>query len=64
MPRLDGFEVLNELRGKQLPLIIFVTAYEQYAQDCVKSRRIGRYLIRHYECTDDFPGAYLRRCLG
>jgi len=31
MPGLDGFEVVNELRGKQLPLIIFVTAYEQYA---------------------------------
>jgi len=31
MPGLDGFEVVNELRGDSLPLIVFVTAYDQYA---------------------------------
>jgi two-component system LytT family response regulator len=31
MPGLDGFEVVNELRGNSLPLIVFVTAYDQYA---------------------------------
>jgi two-component system, LytTR family, response regulator len=31
MPQLDGFEVIRELRGRQIPLIIFVTAYDQYA---------------------------------
>jgi two-component system, LytTR family, response regulator len=30
MPHLDGFEVINEMRGRQLPLIIFVTAFDQY----------------------------------
>ena len=31
MPGLDGFEVVNELRRDNLPLIVFVTAYDQYA---------------------------------
>jgi DNA-binding LytR/AlgR family response regulator len=31
MPGLDGFEVVDELKGKSLPLIIFVTAYDRYA---------------------------------
>lgn len=31
MPELDGFAVLDQLAGTPLPLIIFVTAYDQYA---------------------------------
>jgi two-component system, LytTR family, response regulator len=31
MPDLDGFGVLEELAADQLPVIIFVTAYDQYA---------------------------------
>jgi two-component system, LytTR family, response regulator len=31
MPRLDGFEVVAELAGPDVPQIIFVTGYEQYA---------------------------------
>ncbi len=31
MPELDGFAVLERLAGAPLPLIIFVTAYDQYA---------------------------------
>ena len=31
MPDLDGFDVLRNLNVKQLPVIIFVTAYDQYA---------------------------------
>jgi two-component system LytT family response regulator len=31
MPGLDGFEVLRELSGPKVPLIIFVTGYDQYA---------------------------------
>jgi two-component system LytT family response regulator len=31
MPGLDGFEVLQRLASERLPLVIFVTAYEQYA---------------------------------
>jgi len=31
MPGLDGFEVLEELSESEIPLIIFVTAYDQYS---------------------------------
>lgn len=31
MPRLNGFEVLNELPKESIPLIIFVTGYNEYA---------------------------------
>ena len=31
MPELDGFEVVSALRSEQLPAIIFVTAYDEYA---------------------------------
>jgi len=31
MPDLDGFDVLQNLNLDQLPLIIFVTAYDQHA---------------------------------
>lgn len=32
MPELDGFGVVRELDPKDLPIIIFITAYEQYAR--------------------------------
>jgi two-component system, LytTR family, response regulator len=31
MPGLDGFEVIRELTGPKVPLIIFVTGYNKYA---------------------------------
>src|SRR5579863_1905705 len=31
MPDLDGFEVLNQIRGDQMPIVIFTTAYDHYA---------------------------------
>lgn len=31
MPHFDGFEVLKQLSSRQFPLVIFVTAYDQYA---------------------------------
>jgi two-component system, LytTR family, response regulator len=31
MPDLDGFQVLEQIRCDQLPLVIFTTAYDQYA---------------------------------
>lgn len=33
MPGLDGFEVVKRLQSDILPLIVFTTAYEQYALD-------------------------------
>ena len=31
MPGVDGFEVLRRLRGEVLPVIVFVTAHDEYA---------------------------------
>jgi two-component system LytT family response regulator len=31
MPVMDGFEVLKALQGPDMPIIVFVTAYDQYA---------------------------------
>ncbi len=31
MPEVAGFEVLEALKGEQLPIVVFVTAYDQYA---------------------------------
>ncbi|HMX30519.1 MAG TPA: response regulator, partial [Blastocatellia bacterium] len=31
MPDLDGFEVLKLIEAEPLPLVVFVTAYDQYA---------------------------------
>ncbi|MGB7926358.1 MAG: LytTR family DNA-binding domain-containing protein [Pyrinomonadaceae bacterium] len=31
MPELNGFEVLEALKAERMPLVIFVTAYDQYA---------------------------------
>jgi two-component system LytT family response regulator len=31
MPGMDGFEVINVLRDERLPLVVFITAYDQYA---------------------------------
>lgn len=31
MPELDGFEVLDRLRGARMPFVIFLTAYDEFA---------------------------------
>jgi two-component system, LytTR family, response regulator len=31
MPQMDGFEVLKQLEPRRFPVVIFVTAYDQYA---------------------------------
>jgi two-component system LytT family response regulator len=31
MPQIDGFDVIAALDGKNLPMVIFVTAFDQYA---------------------------------
>ena len=31
MPGLDGFDVVRELQADHMPLIVFVTAFDQYA---------------------------------
>ena len=31
MPDLDGFQVLNEIPAEEMPVVIFTSAYDQYA---------------------------------
>lgn len=31
MPEIDGFEVLRQIEGHSMPVVIFVTAYDEYA---------------------------------
>ncbi len=40
MPGMDGFEVVQKLQGDSMPLIIFVTAYDEYAVDAFEINAI------------------------
>ena len=47
MPRRDGFEVLAELRREERPVVIFVTAYDQYAIQAFEISAID-YLLKPF----------------
>lgn len=47
MPEMDGFEVLRRLDGSHIPVIIFVTAYDQYALRAFDSEAVD-YLLKPY----------------
>lgn len=40
MPGMDGFEVVEQLQGDSMPMVIFVTAYNEYAVDAFKIHAI------------------------
>ena len=48
MPELDGFEVLDQLAGEPLPIIIFVTAYDQYALKAFEVSALD-YLLKPFD---------------
>ena len=48
MPEMDGFEVLDNLEQDQLPTIIFVTAYDQYALKAFEVHAVD-YLLKPYD---------------
>lgn len=48
MPELDGFGVLEALRGEKMPLIIFVTAYDQFALKAFEVHAVD-YLLKPIE---------------
>jgi two-component system, LytTR family, response regulator len=48
MPGIDGLTVSEALKGKQSPLIIFVTAYEQYAVKAFDVQAID-YLLKPFD---------------
>jgi two-component system, LytTR family, response regulator len=48
MPELNGFEVLEKLAGQPLPVIIFVTAYDQYALKAFEVSALD-YLLKPFD---------------
>lgn len=48
MPELDGFQVVRELDPEWLPVIIFVTAYDQYALRAFEISAID-YLLKPFD---------------
>lgn len=50
MPGMNGFEVLERVADEQLPLVVFVTAFDEYAVRAFEVRAID-YLVKPF--TDD-----------
>jgi two-component system, LytTR family, response regulator len=48
MPRLDGFQVLEQLRPEEMPVIIFTTAYDQYALRAFEAHALD-YLLKPFD---------------
>ena len=48
MPEMDGFEVLDNLDSDQLPIVIFVTAYDQYALKAFDVHAVD-YLLKPFD---------------
>ena len=48
MPGLDGFDALRESRGRKLPMIVFVTAYDRFALDAFGVHAVD-YLVKPVE---------------
>lgn len=48
MPEVDGFEVLAALDAERLPLVIFVTAYDQYAVSAFEVHAVD-YLLKPFD---------------
>lgn len=48
MPEVDGFEVLAALNADQLPMVIFVTAYDQYAVSAFEVHAVD-YLLKPFD---------------
>lgn len=47
MPKLDGFEVLELIEPSQAPVVIFVTAYDQYAMRAFDAHAVD-YLLKPF----------------
>ena len=45
MPGLDGFNVIAQLEGRELPYIVFVTAFDRFAIDAFRVRALD-YLLK------------------
>jgi two-component system LytT family response regulator len=50
MPKLDGFEVLELIEGMHAPVVIFVTAYDQYAMRAFDAHAAD-YLLKPFDAV-------------
>jgi two-component system LytT family response regulator len=48
MPGLDGFGILDQLQPEELPIVIFVTAYDQYAVQAFEVHALD-YLLKPFD---------------
>ena len=48
MPGMTGFEVIREIGAEEMPPVIFVTAYDQYALEAFNVQAID-YLLKPYD---------------
>jgi two-component system LytT family response regulator len=48
MPDLDGFQVLNAIPPRQMPVVIFATAYDQYAIKAFEAHALD-YLLKPFD---------------
>lgn len=58
MPEVAGFEVLEALKGDSLPIVIFVTAYDQYAVRAFEYHALD-YLLKPFD-RERFETALVR----
>jgi two-component system, LytTR family, response regulator len=58
MPELDGFGVLEQVGADQMPVVIFVTAYDQYAVQAFETHALD-YLLKPFD-EDRFRKALQR----
>ncbi len=50
MPGLDGFEVVDRIPANRMPVIVFVTAYDQYAVEAFKVHALD-YLLKPFSAA-------------
>jgi two-component system LytT family response regulator len=48
MPDMDGFQVLSEIAAEEMPVVIFTTAYDQYAIRAFESNALD-YLLKPFD---------------
>ncbi len=48
MPGMDGFQVLNELSPEEMPVVIFTSAYDQYAIRAFEAHALD-YLLKPFD---------------
>lgn len=58
MPELDGFGVLQELDGEQVPMVLFITAYDEHAQKAFDVHAVD-YVLKPVD-ADRFKAAFAR----